>query len=89
MLFLKMWIAIVPYLQRSENEQIKDCQVLKDERNGVSQIFLEKCPMFLLCYCELAPMACIGIQSVIPSEPQNSYCSSQGPKMGRGFVVGV
>ena len=34
-------------------------------------------------------MACIGVQSVSPSEPQNSYCDSRGPKVGRGFVVEV
>ena len=36
MLFLKMWIVTVPYLQWSEKEQIKDCQALRDDGNGVS-----------------------------------------------------
>lgn len=35
-----MWIVTVPYLQWSENEQIKDSQQFRDDGNGVSQVVL-------------------------------------------------
>lgn len=69
--------------------RLKIVRCWQDDGNGVSQIFLEKCHVFLLCYWVLASMACIGIQSVSPVEPQNSYYDSGGPKVGRVFVVGV
>lgn len=79
----------IPCLQWSENEQIKDCHGFRDDGNGVSQVVLEKCNIFLLCCCELALVAFTGVQSVSPLEPHNSDCDSGRTKVGTGFVVGL